>query len=96
MLDVLVRPYPERTAGTPVRYGYDPDKKRFWLHYRPEKNAVDSTVIHLPQRIYPEGWTFGRHAPAGGSWRWEENSRRLYLAPGQTTGLQKVEILPLL
>jgi endoglycosylceramidase len=33
LLDLLVRPYPQAVAGTPLSYFYDPDAARFELHY---------------------------------------------------------------
>ena len=93
MLDILVRPYPTRTAGTPVSYGYKPRSGKFWLHYLPDLQAGDSTVIYIPERSYPKGWSFGKHAPEEGSWRWEEQERKLYIAPAGRTGIQKLEIV---
>jgi len=92
MLDVLVRPYPQRTAGTPKSYGYHRKTGKFWLHYYPNTEAADSTIIFIPERSYPNGWEFDKHAPAEGTFRWDEMERKLYLAPVRDNQLQKLEI----
>ena len=94
MLDVLVRPYPQRTAGTPVSYGFNPEKQHFWLHWKADPGILDSTVIFIPKRVYPQGWEFGQEAPEESSWRWDQEAGKLYIAPSEETGLQKVEIIP--
>jgi endoglycosylceramidase len=53
LIDVLARPYPERVAGDPVRYGLDGD--RFTLVYRSDAAIAAPTVISLPVRFYRSG-----------------------------------------
>ncbi len=62
-LDVLSRPHPNAVAGTPVSVGFDPQSRRFELRYRTARAAGGRfgpgavTVIALPQRQYPGGYT---------------------------------------
>lgn len=56
LLGVLVRPYPERVAGTPRSYAFDAPTRTFTLDYVPEAGLVAPTVIALPARVYPEGF----------------------------------------
>jgi len=93
MLDILIRPYPQKTAGIPVKYGYTKESGEFWFHYLPGSDQQDSSVIFIPQRAYPQGWEFGKHLPGEGSFRWDEESRKLFLAPASSSDLQKIEIL---
>jgi endoglycosylceramidase len=53
---VLVRPYPERVAGTPLSYAFDAATSTFTLDYMPASLGVP-TVIAMPARVYPGGFT---------------------------------------
>jgi hypothetical protein len=53
LLGALVRPYPERVAGTPHAYAFDAGT--FVLTYTPSGTAP--TVIAVPPRVYPAGYT---------------------------------------
>jgi endoglycosylceramidase len=62
-LDVLVRPYPQLVAGTPVSWKFDADKKVFNLVYSTARadggefagNPV--TEVYVPKRQYPSGYS---------------------------------------
>ena len=54
LLDVVVRPYPDRVAGEPVVYGFDPATRTFTFTYVP---APGTTAIAVPARVYPGGYT---------------------------------------
>lgn len=51
LVDALVRPYPERVAGDPVRWSLEGE--RFTFVYRARGSAA--TVISLPPRRFPSG-----------------------------------------
>lgn len=53
LLDTLVRPYPERVAGDPIAYGFDPATKTFTFTWKP---AHGETRIEVPSRTYPSGY----------------------------------------
>jgi endoglycosylceramidase len=62
-LDVLSRPYPQLTSGTPVSYGFDSDDHEFHFEYdtrrasgngRFDKGSV--TLAFIPRRQYPHGY----------------------------------------
>lgn len=55
LLSVLVRPFPERVAGDPVSYAFDPESSTFTLSYRPDASITAPTVISVPERAYPDG-----------------------------------------
>jgi endoglycosylceramidase len=57
LLDVLVRPYPERVAGDPVSYGFDPATRTFRLEYLPDDRVTAPTEISVPDRVYPAGYS---------------------------------------
>jgi hypothetical protein len=56
LLAALVRPWPERVAGTPVSYGFDAATTTFTLTYEPEPTMTAPTVIRVPERVYPGGY----------------------------------------
>jgi endoglycosylceramidase len=51
LLDLLVRPYPERVAGTPIAYAFDAGT--FTFEYRP---SAGITELSVPARTYPDGY----------------------------------------
>jgi endoglycosylceramidase len=60
-LAVLVRPYPQLIAGTPLGWGFDRSTKVFTLRYSttPVRRAIDSkapTEVFIPQLQYPTGY----------------------------------------
>ncbi len=57
LLDVVVRPYPERIAGDPVSYAFDAATKTFTLTYRPTRSITAPTVVSVAPRLYPAGYT---------------------------------------
>jgi endoglycosylceramidase len=56
LLGALVRPYPERVAGTPHAYAFDAGTGAFTLTYSPDGTAAP-TLIAIPDRVYPAGYT---------------------------------------
>ncbi|MFO0613838.1 MAG: cellulase family glycosylhydrolase [Polyangiaceae bacterium] len=57
LVGALVRPWPERVAGAPVRYAFDPLTKTFTLLYRPDRAITAPTIVSVPARAYPTGYT---------------------------------------
>jgi endoglycosylceramidase len=57
LVGALVRPWPERVAGDPVRYAFDPATSTFTLRYRPDAQVAGATILVLPDRVYPHGYT---------------------------------------
>jgi hypothetical protein len=53
LLDALVRPYPARTAGDPIAYGFD--GAAFTFSYRPDGSKL-ATEIVVPARVFPDGY----------------------------------------
>ena len=54
LLDAIVRPYPERVAGTPRSCAYDEATRTFTLE---TTGGAGETVISVPARVYPDGVT---------------------------------------
>jgi endoglycosylceramidase len=52
--DVLVRPAPERIAGTPKSWSFDESTATFSLTYSAAGDAP--TLVHVPARAYPTGF----------------------------------------
>ncbi len=57
LVDVLVRPYPERTAGRLLSYAYDPASKTATVRLEPDATIDAPTEIVVPARLYPRGAT---------------------------------------
>jgi hypothetical protein len=56
VLAEVVRPYPERVAGSPVSWELDETLQRFTLRYEPDTAIEAPTVIRVPPRFYPNGY----------------------------------------
>ena len=46
--DALNRPYPQKIAGTLIRYRFDPEKHIFKCKWREQKNISSPTLIYFP------------------------------------------------
>jgi endoglycosylceramidase len=57
LVDSLVRPWPERVAGDPLSYAFDAATSTFTLTYRPDRTIVEPTVVSVPARVYPNGYS---------------------------------------
>ena len=57
LISTLIRPWPERVAGDPVSYAFDPSTSTFTLEYRPDRKIAAPTVISIPARVYPGGYS---------------------------------------
>ncbi|HTJ83718.1 MAG TPA: cellulase family glycosylhydrolase [Polyangiaceae bacterium] len=57
LVSTLIRPWPERVAGDPVSYAFDAATSTFTLTYRPDRSIAAPTVISIPPRVYPDGFT---------------------------------------
>jgi endoglycosylceramidase len=75
----LVRPYPERIAGDPVRWSLD--GARFTLVYEADPAIAAPTVISLPPRLYPAG---ARVTCAGCAVEVAPGAARILAAPAGT------------
>ncbi|MHB8878099.1 MAG: cellulase family glycosylhydrolase [Myxococcaceae bacterium] len=56
LLDVLVRPYPERVAGEPISYAWEEATGTFTLRYLPDPALGGQTLLSVPARRYPGGF----------------------------------------
>lgn len=79
-LRLLVRPYPQATAGIPVALSFDPDTGAFSYRYTP-RAADGPTELYVPAELhYPEGYRLTL-----------EGARQL---PGSTASRLLLEALP--
>lgn len=57
LTNLLVRPFPERVAGTPTSYAFDAASATFTFVYAPDRGIAQPTQIAVPPRVYPDGYT---------------------------------------
>ena len=70
----LVRVYPQRIAGDPIEYAYDPQLRVFSVRFAELAGVEGPTEIYIPEvRVYPSGWTLSVSDPPG-SWSSEWDS----------------------
>jgi endoglycosylceramidase len=56
-LNEIVRPYPQRIAGEPLEFSFDPETKVFTLIYRSAQGVAGPTELFIPEaRHYPGGF----------------------------------------
>ncbi|HEX2128435.1 MAG TPA: cellulase family glycosylhydrolase [Solirubrobacterales bacterium] len=61
-LKLIERPYPQAVAGTPLRYGFEPDARRFELAYSTRSPSGERirrrtpTEVYVPRIHYPDGY----------------------------------------
>jgi hypothetical protein len=57
--DAIVRPYPARIAGDPVRWTHDEAAGTLTVVYRPDPRIAAPTEVVVPARLAPGGVTVG-------------------------------------
>jgi endoglycosylceramidase len=77
LVDVVVRPYPERIAGEPVSYAFDAATRTFTFTYRPDSSVRAPTVLSLPDRVFPKGYV----VDCGGCASTKEAGRLILTSP---------------
>jgi endoglycosylceramidase len=55
LLDAVIRPCPERIAGTPIDWSYEESTRTLTVRWTPDARVTAPTVIAAPQRVYPDG-----------------------------------------
>ncbi len=79
-LNILVRPYPQHTAGIVKSYSFDASTRVFTMTLIPDPTISLPTEIYIPaQRFYAEGWVVECSAPAG-QWRQSWDAQREILS----------------
>jgi endoglycosylceramidase len=56
LMRALVRPWPERVAGTPTSFAFDGKSSTFTLRYHADRKLTAPTEIMIPARVYPAGY----------------------------------------
>jgi len=94
-LDLIVRPYPQKTAGRLAAYGFDPRGKVFRLSYS-NTDAKGDTIVFLPKdRHYKAGFVVRSSDPQGKwSWRWNEDESTLSIRHDPDSETHEIAITP--
>ncbi len=80
----LVRVYPQRVAGRPIRYGYDPATRVFELVFAEREGVEGPTEIYVPaRRFYPDGFELDVDQ---GHWESSWDDEREVLSLGVVSG----------
>jgi endoglycosylceramidase len=94
--NVLVRAYPQRIAGRPIRYGYDPHTRVLDLTFVDQPGVIGPTEIYLPaRRVFPAGWRLEVSDPVG-SWTsmWDAADEVLSVNTAQTGAVHTIRVVP--
>jgi endoglycosylceramidase len=57
LASTVVRPYPDRVAGTPTSWSWDETSSTFTFSYEPDATLALPTEISVPPRSYPNGYS---------------------------------------
>ena len=100
-LKALARPYPQAIAGTPIRWSFDPDTRRFELVYTTKRAdgrgrfnqgtgrlGRGTSQVFVPRIQYPNGYEFVVNA------RPETSGQRLLIHAGPNARRIKLVITP--
>ncbi len=93
---LLVRAYPQRVAGEPLRWSFDPATRVLELEFRDRAGTSGDTEIYVPEsRLYPGGWDLSV-SDAAGTWssEWDASREVLSLATPQTRASHVVRVAP--
>jgi hypothetical protein len=90
-VSAVVRPYPDRIAGTPAALSFDAAQGLFSFSFQAEPGVSGPTEIVVPERNYPAGF---RVEADDGSWRWDATSRRLFYHTRQDGLTHSLRISP--
>ncbi|MFL5869774.1 MAG: cellulase family glycosylhydrolase [Solirubrobacterales bacterium] len=96
-LALIERPYPQAVAGTPLRYGFDPDSREFTLAYSTtapngKRLAPDlETAVFTAPIQYPDGY---RAKVTGGRVVSKRNARVLRIERGRGAARVELTIAP--
>ncbi|MBI2522609.1 MAG: cellulase family glycosylhydrolase [Bdellovibrio sp.] len=86
LMRALVRPYPERIAGTLHSYAFDHKKKEFRVRYIPDSAIQAPSILAIPPRIFPHGYQVNCH-----DCRFEKEAGRL-LIWSQTGSVEEITL----
>jgi endoglycosylceramidase len=90
-VDAIVRPYPQRIAGEPVSFGYDPAANVFTLTYDTAAGVTGPTEIFIPEaKKYPGGFnviTSDKNVRT----EWDGRILKVYHDPDAATHTVRVE-----
>jgi endoglycosylceramidase len=91
LMGALVRPYPERVAGSPLAYRFDESTRVFTVDFEPDTGISAPTEIIVPTRVYPDGF----EVDCGGcSFETEAGRLRLLEPPVGSQGATTVTVRP--
>jgi endoglycosylceramidase len=57
LMSVIVRPFPERTAGDPIAWTFDAASSTFMFTYHANASIKSPTVISIADRLYANGYS---------------------------------------
>ncbi|MBI2061389.1 MAG: cellulase family glycosylhydrolase [Nitrospirae bacterium] len=80
--DGMRRVYPQRVAGTPHSWYYDPSSREFSLRFDGDRDISAPTVIYVPAKVhFPEGWELRVDGidPSRYRFEWDEPTETLSL-----------------
>jgi endoglycosylceramidase len=95
-MNSLVRAYPQRVAGHPLDYGYDPTSRVMTLTFRNVDGVTGPTEIYVPAvRHYPGGFEVASSDPDGAwAWSWDPNREIVSLRVDSSQEIHAICVSP--
>lgn len=92
----MLRVFPQRIAGRPLCYAYDPASRKFFLKFKTKSGVTGPTEIYIPAaRRFPGGWKLSVSDPQGAwSSQWNKEKEILSVFTGTSQAEHTITILP--
>jgi endoglycosylceramidase len=92
----MVRVFPQRIAGRPLSWRYDPRSREFTLQFETKSGVAGPTEIYIPaRRCFPEGWALSVSDPEGAwSSQWDEDKNILSVFTDPVQAKHTITIMP--
>eukprot|EP00091_Calanus_sinicus_P018549 TRINITY_DN4274_c0_g1_i3.p1 TRINITY_DN4274_c0_g1~~TRINITY_DN4274_c0_g1_i3.p1 ORF type:complete len:202 (-),score=49.55 TRINITY_DN4274_c0_g1_i3:25-630(-) len=89
---VFSRPYPQATAGLPVKLEFDPESRSFQYEFMPNPEIASPTEIFVPSVLFPDGF----EVDVSDNLQWEEDelARNKILVRASNGEIGTIRILP--
>jgi hypothetical protein len=90
-LEAVVRPYPQKVAGEPLRMSFDIASRKFEFEFRHDPQVTAPTEIYIPDFQYPHSCTV---TVSDGTYTLESESQTLVYRHSDSVGVHKIDVQP--
>jgi len=89
---VFTRPYPQATAGFPIKLEFQVETRNFMFEYQPNSQIASPTEIYVPHLIYNDGFIV--EVSENLEWKEDESDKQKIFVTASNDELGVVKIVP--